>query len=258
MRPHDARPGPPVTRALAALALALALAAPTRAAEVCAVDPALLESPHPLPGVAAALAAGAPLHVVALGSSSTEGVGATAPDRTYPARLAVELARLFPRSTITVDNRGVSGQTATDMLARLDDDVVAQRPDLVVWQTGTNSALESRSVGEFHEDVVAGIRRMRAAGAEVIVMGPQKSPRLDVAVYRPEFVAHLQAAAEVTRAPYFPRYEIMAGWLASGGMTPAEMIDPDGLHMTDLSYGCLAEAVARMIAGLARAPVARR
>ena len=59
----------------------------------------------------------------------------------YPSRLAVELKALFPRVAITVLNRGVSGETARDMLARFDRDVIAEKPDLVLWQVGTNSVL---------------------------------------------------------------------------------------------------------------------
>jgi lysophospholipase L1-like esterase len=248
--------------ALTALGLAagIALAAPASAgaADVCATDPMLLESRFGLPGVTSILAAGQPLHVIAFGSSSTQGVGASSPDHTYPARLEAELRRLYPRSEITVANRGVAGDDSVKMLARLDTDVIEERPDLVVWQTGTNSALRDVSVGEFFEHVIEGVRRMRAAGADVILVGPQKSPRVDLAEHRLEFAEHLRAASEITRTAYFPRYDVMAGWLKAGQMTMPEMIDPDGLHMTDLSYGCLAEAVARMVANLARAPVAQR
>ena len=58
--------------------------------------------------------------------------------------------------------------------------------------------------------------------------------------------------------PFLPRYEIMAEWLAEGRMTLEEMIRPDGLHMTDRSYHCLAEAAAGMIGNLTRAPIASR
>src|SRR5262245_4621657 len=140
--------------ALLALGLAagIALAAPSAgAADNCATDPLLLESRFGLPGVTSVLAAGQKLHVIAFGSSSTQGVGATSPDHAYPARLEVELRRPYPRSEISVANRGVAGDDSVGMLARLDADVIEERPDLVVWQTGTNSALRDVSVGEFLE-----------------------------------------------------------------------------------------------------------
>src|SRR5262245_9140315 len=102
------------------LAAGIALAAPQAgAAETCATDTALLESRFGLPGATAVLAGGHPLHVIAFGSSSTQGVGASSPDHTYPARLEAELRRLFPRSEITVTNRGLAGDDSVGMLARL-------------------------------------------------------------------------------------------------------------------------------------------
>ena len=52
----------------------------------------------------------------------------------------------FPGHEITVLNRGVNGEEAADMLARLDTDVIAEKPDLVLWQVGTNSVLRDKAV----------------------------------------------------------------------------------------------------------------
>lgn len=229
------------------------------ASDRCHVEPAqLLESAHRLERMSRHVAAGAAIRVVALGSSSTEGIGATSTAHAYPAQMQEVLARMLPRSDITVLNKGVSGQEAREMLMRIEADVIAARPDLVIWQTGTNSAIHGSDLGLFVEDVFIGIRRLQAAGIDVILMGPQKSPRVDRAQQRSAFAQHLQAVAETARIPYFARYEIMAGWVAHRQMSMAEMIDPDGLHMTDLSYRCLGDAVAKMIVNLSRAAVARQ
>lgn len=230
---------------------------PARAVDPCAVeDDLLLHSAHQLTRVARLVAAGTPIRIVALGSSSTEGVGASTADRTYPAQLERRLQAMLPRNAVSVLNKGVGGQDAHDMLARLQADVLDQRPDLVIWQSGTNSAIREQDVGPFVEDLFIGIRRMQAAGIDVLLMGPQKSPRVDRAQQRAVYAVHLHAVAETARVPYLARYEIMGGWVAANQMTMGEMIDPDGLHMTDLSYGCLADAAARMILNLSRATVA--
>src|SRR5919109_632921 len=75
---------------------------------------------HPLARTAQRLAAAQPLTIVAIGSSSTFGAGASSPANSYPSRLAVELQKKFPASEIKVINRGVNGEEAVDMLARLD------------------------------------------------------------------------------------------------------------------------------------------
>src|SRR6202140_3272141 len=59
-----------------------------------------------LPHVAKKLAAGAPVVIIAFGSSSTVGYGTTSPEYTYPNRLAAQLHRQYPSADITVVNRG--------------------------------------------------------------------------------------------------------------------------------------------------------
>lgn len=66
---------------------------------------------------------GAPVKIVAFGSSSTAGAGATTPENNYPNRLAAELKERFPGVPVQVINRGVGGEDAREMLARLDRDV---------------------------------------------------------------------------------------------------------------------------------------
>ncbi|WP_369335876.1 SGNH/GDSL hydrolase family protein, partial [Halomonas sp. ND22Bw] len=99
-----------------------------------AVDGISAETPQ-LPHVAHSLATGGPIRIVAFGSSSTEGIGASSASAAYPARLSVALKQAQPRSAdrITVSNRGVGGEAVDDMLVRIDRDVIAPRPDLVVW-----------------------------------------------------------------------------------------------------------------------------
>ena len=106
------------------------------------VAPAQAHFDYPLPRTARRLAAGQPIKIVALGSSSTVGLGATSSSASYPSRLAAELTARFPESDITVLNRGANGEEAAEMLARLETSVVVENPDLVIWQLGTNSVLE--------------------------------------------------------------------------------------------------------------------
>jgi lysophospholipase L1-like esterase len=229
------------------------------AADECVVQqPDLLESPYRLERFDRSVRAGQPIRIVALGSSSTEGVGASSSLNAYPARLQRILARELPGSAIAVINKGVGGQDARQMIERLERDVFRLEPDLVIWQTGTNSAIRDEDLGSYLGDVLVGIHSMRSRGIDVLLMGPQKSPRVDVAKRRAEFSQHLKLIADVARIPFFARYEVMSGWLATGQMTMTTMIDPDGLHMTDLSYRCLGEALAKLLLNVTRANIATR
>src|SRR5262249_15362327 len=98
---------------------------------------------NPLVRVAERLKSGKPITIVAIGSSSTAGSGASSPAATYPSRLAVELTQRFPGHPFTVLNRGVGGEDVGDMLKRFDTDVIAAQPDLVLWQLGTNSVIRN-------------------------------------------------------------------------------------------------------------------
>src|SRR5260370_29010845 len=93
------------------------------------------------------VAAGRSVTIMALGSSSTAGAGASAPAATYPARLEVELRSRFPGVAITVLNRGVNGEEAADMLARFDQAAADDMPDVVLWQGGTHSVLREHPLG---------------------------------------------------------------------------------------------------------------
>src|SRR5262249_56137289 len=64
---------------------------------------------RPLPRIGRLLASGKPIKIVALGSSSTYGAGASTSSASYPSRLAEDLAPRFPGHAITVLNRGITG-----------------------------------------------------------------------------------------------------------------------------------------------------
>ncbi len=72
--------------------------------------------------------------------------GASSPAASYPSRLAVELETLLPDQSITVLNRGVNGEEVPDMLKRFETAVIAPKPDLVLWQLGTNSVIHDQMI----------------------------------------------------------------------------------------------------------------
>lgn len=221
----------------------------------CAVSSGLLESPYPLSRTRARLANGRDLTVVALGSSSTEGIGATAPEHAYPRRLEIELQALFPRSRIRVINRGVGGEDSTAMLARFERDVIAEQPDLLIWQAGVNSALRGSAIEILVADLARGIALARAHGMDVMLMGPQNAPRVTQRPRWRDYGLHVALIGDIHRVPFFPRYEIMGEWIGRGNFTMEQMIIGDGLHLTDASYWCIGHLAARMIGHLVEADV---
>ena len=215
-----------------------------RAQDVPSCPPAPVQ-PLVLPHLAEALREGRPAVVVAFGSSSTQGAYASSPDRSYPAQLEAALRRAG--LAVRVLNRGRGGEDAPEMHARLDRDVVAARPVLVIWQLGVNGAMRGQSLTRFRALLEEGVARIQAAGADVVLMDSQRGPWVAAhAVLRDAFDAALSEVARERAAPLFSRRRMMDAWVASG-TAEAAMIAPDGLHHNDRGYACLAQAVAEGI-----------
>ena len=228
--------------------LLLLLALPARAQETPSCPPAPVQ-PLALPHLAEALRRGAPAVVVAFGSSSTQGAYASSPDRAYPARLEAALRRAG--LAVQVLNQGRGGEDAPEMHARLERDVVAARPALVIWQLGVNGAMRGQSLSPFRALLEEGVARIQATGADVVLMDSQRGPWVAAhAVLRDAFDGALAEVARERGAPLFSRRRMMDAWVAAG-TADAAMIAPDGLHHNDRGYACLAEALAAGIqAGL--------
>jgi acyl-CoA thioesterase-1 len=201
-----------------------------------------------LPGLAARLRQRHHLSIIAFGSSSTEGVGASSPAHAYPALLQKYLQQgLVPGDTVTVTNRGIGGQDADDMLARLATDVIAQKPDLVIWQTGTNDLLRNVPLSRFDAETREGIRRMRAAAIDVVLMEPQDCRMMRGTPGARAYREAVRAIGLEMGVPVIKRYDLIKAWLADGTVTEARLMAPDGLHMSDEGYARLAIEVAREV-----------
>jgi lysophospholipase L1-like esterase len=101
---------------------------------------------------------------------------------TYPAVLQSSLNKALPGTHFAVINRGMGGQDAPEELTRLDTDVIALHPQLVIWQVGANGAMRRADPSEFHRMVEEGVNRLLKAGIDVILMDNQRSPKLLAAV----------------------------------------------------------------------------
>lgn len=217
-----------------------------------------------LPHTASALAAHAPVTIVAFGSSSTAGSGASTPDRTYPARLQALLRAAWPTTPVRVINAGIGGETADMMAARLERDVLARHPVLVIWQAGTNAALQHMDLNRFDAALDAGLRRLAAAGTDVVLMDNQLAPRVEREPNNHAYDDALAREAGRHHDSLFSRLATMRQWAigritrttapastppgpAAVGQGVAGMIGPDGLHHTDRGYACLAAALGKAI-----------
>ncbi len=207
-----------------------------------------------LPHTRAALATNQPLVVVALGSSSTRGWMATDIAHSYPALLQRTLNENLPKADFAFINRGVGGQDAPEELARLDQDVLAVRPQLVIWQVGANGAVRDEAPTVFRHLLEEGIAKLRSAGADVMLMDNQRSPRIMSSPENAVMQETLRQIASETGVNLFSRSDLMDHWQAAGA--PYEdFIAVDGFHMNNRGYACLAQAMAEVITTALKQPI---
>jgi acyl-CoA thioesterase-1 len=234
--------------------LAQAQTAPAAAAPVCAAPAELTRLGHTLNRLARRLAAAEPVTIVAIGSSSTSGAGASSRAATYPSRLEADLKARFPTVPIKVLNRGVGGEDANQMLARFDKDVVAEQPDLVLWQVGTNAVLRDHALAGEAPLIREGIRRLKATGADVVLIDPQYAPKVLAKDDAEGMIRLIGAEAKFGNIGLFRRFTIMRHLRETDGIPFETMLSPDGLHMNDWSYSCVARLLGIAIADAVRSP----
>jgi lysophospholipase L1-like esterase len=215
-------------------------------AQPCVQSGSLAQLDAPIARVAKRLDTHEPVTIVAVGSSSTGGSGATSAAFSYPSRLERELRQRFPGTSITVINRGANGEDAADVMARMDS-VLEPRPDLVIWQLGTNTVLRDGSVPAVGEVLQAGIARIRKTGADVLLIDPQFAPRVNAKPAVNDMVGLIGYVAKQAHVPLFRRYVAMRHWHDDEAIAFDRFISADGLHMNDWGYSCLARLLAENI-----------
>jgi acyl-CoA thioesterase-1 len=231
-------------------------ATPAASAPKCSVlaDQARLD--QPLTRTALRLSGGQAIKIVAIGSSSTYGAGASSPAAAYPSQLQVELGKHFPGQEFTVLNRGANGEEAADMLARFETGVIAEKPHLVLWQVGTNSVLRDRPFDSRGTLLHEGITRLKAIRADIVLVDPQFAPRVIAKPAVDDMLALLAKVAKEERVGLFHRFDMMRRWHETEKLPFEAFVSPDGLHMNDWSYACLAKGIGVAIAEAATRPTA--
>ncbi|MFY9771874.1 MAG: SGNH/GDSL hydrolase family protein [Xanthobacteraceae bacterium] len=222
----------------------------------CTAPTDLARFERPLIHTMRRLANGQPLTIVAIGSSSTAGAGASSPNATYPSRLAVELRARFPGREITVLNRGVNGEETNNMMARFAGDVLAAHPQLVLWQIGTNSVLRDHPLNPHAVQLHDGIEQLKGAGADVVLIDPQFAPAVLAKSETPGMVEQIALTSKQEDVDLFQRFAVMRNWHDVQHLSFDTFVSPDHLHMNDWSYACLAKLLGGAIAEAATRPIA--
>lgn len=225
-------------RTLSALALFLLAAACGPGGSEEAAVPVRSAAPQPpaaAPAAPAATPADAPL-VVFLGDSLTAGYGLDA-EQAYPVLVEKRLEE--DGIAIRALNAGVSGDTTSGGLSRLDW-LLSQKPAVVVVGLGGNDGLRGLPLEQAESNLREIVRRSKAAGARVLLLGMQIPPN-----YGPEYADGFKEMypriAEELDVPLLP-------FLLEGVGGVAELNQADGIHPTAEGQGKVAETVTPYLA----------
>ena len=208
----------------------------------CDIGDALPARIAALPHFSDVIENGQRVRIVAIGSSSTEGIGASSPSANYPSQLRALLQLALPSDRFEVINLGVGGEVAARTVERLRREIPRLSPDLVVWQVGTNDALNGVAVADYEKTVHGALQFLKAGHYDTLLVGMQWTRKL---AGNPNYVATRDATVHVAGlegVTIVSRYDAMRKLADLSGRE--DFTGPDHLHMNDRGYRCLAEEVA--------------
>ena len=228
--------------------LAVAPARAQNAAGSCEVPAYLLTTESPLPKVESAVKKGGPLDVLVVGSrSSTIGNSEAS---AYPGRLQVMLQERLPKVAVNVSVELQIKKTAEEVAAGLVKMVEVKKPTLVIWQTGTYDALRSIDPEDFRAAVGDGVVALQNAGADVVLMNLQYSPRTETMISAPPYLDNMRVVAQQHDVPLFDRFAIMRHWNDSGDFDLFSA--SHGVDLAKRVHDCIGRALTKFVTDAAR------
>jgi hypothetical protein len=237
-------------RCLAVLLLLLtlpAVAAGASDAQSCDIAPQFVTPQKPLGPMKAAIAAGGPVAILAVGSGATTGTDSVQPDSAFPYRMLDTLRAAQPRVTFDLTVRGGRGLSAAEMLPLVKAQMQQTPTQLVLWQTGTVEAIRGMRPDRMSQALREGLDTIRAAGGSLVLLDPQFTRALRANTDVEPYETELQQVAAQPDAELFHRYDLTRGWALQGLIDP-ERATPDTreAELARLNT-CLGQALARYV-----------
>jgi hypothetical protein len=201
--------------AVGAIVLCSAAAAFGEPADPCSVPGYLLFGDSKLDRVHAAVEKEKALRIAVLGGTSSSLPGPDGVNAAYPARLEAALGRRLPGIKVTVGVVSRPRQTAEQMAESINQ-LLDQKPSLVVWQTGTYDAVRGTDPEEFRAAVSDGVEKIKEAGADVVLVNMQYSPRTENIMHIGAYADAMRWVSREREVPVFDRLAIMRHWYDQG------------------------------------------
>jgi len=173
--------------------------------------------------------------VICFGDSLTQGIGASQ-GHDYPTLLRKALG-------IEVINAGVDGDETADAMERLESDVLAKDPRLVVVELGANDFLDGQPLEQTFENLDEIVRRLDKRGAMVVLVGMAPGPFGDALQHHYDAIIHKYHVAFVPK-------------VLEGILTNPTLKSDDHLHPNDRGYELITERIQRVVIPLLHRPEA--
>jgi hypothetical protein len=173
------------------------------------------ERNFPLPQVAHAIAA-KHVSILVVGAGSSLLPGTNSAPNAYPARLQHALAEKLPGVDVKLATDVKAKRSAAERVKGLAPALAAAKPALVVWQTGTVDAMQGIDPDAFSQALDKGLNIARSAGADVIFINPQYSPRTESMIALGTYAETMRWVALQHEVPLFDRFSIMKTWADLG------------------------------------------
>jgi len=185
------------------------------------------------------------LRIAVVGTGSSALTGPDGPASAYPARLEAKLRERLPGVDVSVVPLVRSRQTAEDMAKGMSKLLADEKPDLVIWQTGTIDAIRRIEPDDFRTALEDGIETLEKGGADVILMNMQFSPRTEMMLSLGPYADSMRVAAQQHEVPLFDRLSIMRHWSDTGAFD-LYVTDKDNV-LAQRVHDCIGRGIAAMI-----------
>ncbi len=182
----------------------------------CEIPGYLLFGNYELKRVAEAVAKEQRLTIAVVGTGSSILAGPDGPRSAYPARLEAALQKRLPSVVVKVVTLVRTRQSAHDLAQGMGKLMIDEKPDLVIWQVGTIDAIRRIDHDEFLAALDEGVETLQKAGADVILMNMQYSPRTDFMVTLGPYADAMRFVAQQHEIPLFDRLAVMRHWSDTG------------------------------------------
>lgn len=210
----------------------------------CQIGDLAVATQSALPNVAAALRLRKQIKILAFGTSSSAKLGTMRRGHTEETRQILQ--RAITGLNVTMVNRGVGGELASQAAERIQNEVALNEPDMIIWQVGTEDALAYTPLAELETTITDTVRWLKQHNVDVVLVGLQYVDRME----RDE---HYRAVRQLLNKISTSEKDVMVvrRYEAQRQLAKAQLNNSnpfqDEFERSEAGYVCLAQYLAQAI-----------